>query len=271
MSFHRIIVGIDGRSGGGDALALARQVGSAGAAITLVHAYASRPPFPGASAGALDHVLRDDAHQMLVDAAEDDGHLELMAVADALPGRALHREAQERAAELICIGSCHHRELGRVRIGDGARGTLHGARCTVAVAPQGFAYASRPLRAIGVAYNGTAESAAALEVAREIAGDHDASIRLQMVIESDEQLRAAEQVLEGVLGDLGEHAGGSAVAGDPAAALGAFSASVDALVAGSRGRGGLASVLLGSTTDGLARSSACPLFVVPAPARAGDR
>lgn len=262
---HRIVVGIDGRSGGRDALELARRIGGPGAAITLVHACAVQPSVPGGSVGVLEHPLREDAHRLLADAAEDDGRLELAVVADAFPGSALHRAAEERGADLICIGSCHHRELGRARIGDGARGALHGARCAVAVAPQGYEYASRPLRAIGVAYNGTAESAAALDVAREIADEHDGSVSLRLVVAADDQLPELEQMLEGALADLGPHAEGSAVVGQVAAELQAFSSSVDVLVAGSRGRGTLASVLLGSTTDGLARSSACPLLVVPSP------
>jgi len=47
--------------------------------------------------------------------------------------------AQERAADLIVVGSSRHAFLGRILLGDDARESLDGAPCAVAIAPHEFA------------------------------------------------------------------------------------------------------------------------------------
>ena len=61
------------------------------------------------------------------------------------------------------------RRIGRVMLGDDTRAALNGAPCAVAVAPRGYGEAPLPLARIGVAYNGSPESVAALAEARELA------------------------------------------------------------------------------------------------------
>ena len=51
--------------------------------------------------------------------------------------------------------------------------------------------------------------------------------------------------------------------------LARFSATVDLLVCGSRGRGPLGSVMLGSVSAGVMRKASCPVLIVPRGARDG--
>jgi nucleotide-binding universal stress UspA family protein len=53
--------------------------------------------------------------------------------------------------------------------------------------------------------------------------------------------------------------------GDPAVELIAASHELDLIVCGSRGRGPLRAVLLGSVTERLLRGAACPVVIVPRP------
>lgn len=55
-----------------------------------------------------------------------------------------------------------------------------------------------------------------------------------------------------------------ALDGSGAALMTEFSTAVDLVVVGSRGRGGFAGMLLGSTSQSVIHHSACPVFVVPA-------
>ena len=53
------------------------------------------------------------------------------------------------------------------------------------------------------------------------------------------------------------------IEGNPAALLAEFSTAVDMLVVGTRGRGGFAGLLLGSTSQAILHHSVCPTIIVP--------
>ncbi|MEU6811590.1 universal stress protein [Streptomyces sp. NPDC046831] len=83
--------------------------------------------------------------------------------------------------------------------------------------------------------------------------------------EDDPVLDQARARLEGrVAGGPVEYLG---LDGVPAALLPGLSATAQLLVLGSRGRGGFASLLLGSNSLAAARDSECPVVVVPRPGR----
>jgi nucleotide-binding universal stress UspA family protein len=87
--------------------------------------------------------------------------------------------------------------------------------------------------------------------------------------------RQAEELLEGLLGEVGDALDGVDVRPsvvedrNPAEALVELSADADMLVVGSRGRGGFSSLLLGSVSHAAVLHALCPVVVIPS--RAEER
>src|SRR5688572_18196718 len=130
--FTTVVVGVDGRDGGRDAIALAQALGSD--AIVLLNAFpwetGHRTSGPIKDYG---DVLRTDTVRLLeTERSHAQVDAELVAVGDISPARAIHAEAQRRGADLIVVGSAHRGRLGRVLLGSVARSTVHGAPCPVA-------------------------------------------------------------------------------------------------------------------------------------------
>jgi nucleotide-binding universal stress UspA family protein len=153
--------------------------------------------------------------------------------------------------------------------GDDTQGSLSGAACAVAVAPHRYAQASRQIDTIGVAYNGSPESNAALVAARALATRNGATLHALSAVWPTATLAwpAGRTSLGGVWSamtfetferDASERLSaltgvdGRVTVGPPGDELLAFAGEVDLLVAGSRGHGPLRRPLLGSTSAYLA-------------------
>jgi len=283
--FRNVFIGVDGRPAGRDAVALAKMLGATGARFTLVHVYGGAL-MPGRPASvAFDAGARADSERLLEAERETAAiDAELISVCAPSVGRGLHTLAETRAADLLVLGS-HSRGLaGRVLVGDDTRASLNGASCAVAIAPRGYVAVvpAAGFGTVGVGYDFSAESQAALAAARELAArDHARISALYVVslpswgymapmpgnwgdiVEKDRKA-AAERVssLEGV--------DATAVYGLPGEELAAFGHRVDLLVVGSRNYGPLRRLVLGSTSDGLARHARCPLLVLPRKAPAAE-
>ena len=278
--FDSVLIGVDGRRGGRDAIALAKRLAAPNASFTLAHVDA-RGPVSWWSHHVGEERVFDRSAAML--AAERDRagiRAAIVCVADAAPGRALHDLAEQRAADLIVIGSSRRAPRGRVMLGDDAVASLHGAPCAIAIAPGGSADRAARLVEIGVACDGSPEGELALATARELASRTGASIRaLWMVsprdvgeeepIPADRPLAALRLV--GARSDrLAELDGiaGEAVYGARSRELSLFSSRVDLLIVGAGAHGSLRRTARGSVLRHLGRCSTCPLLVV-APAVAG--
>ena len=196
------------------------------------------------------------------------------------PGRGLHQQAEEQTADLLVVGSCSHGAFGRAMLGDDTRAALNGAPCAVAVAPLGYAEHPTPIAKVGVAYNASPESEAALALARKLAQPTRATVHALQVVsiptyaytgllppaigESIEvMLKEANSRME-QLPDVE----GRAVYGLAGEELAAFGEEVDILVVGSRGYGPVKRLVLGSTSDYLERHARCSLLVLPRAAAA---
>jgi nucleotide-binding universal stress UspA family protein len=274
--FTRIVVGVDCREGGRDALALATLLQSAGGG-ELVAVYACAPA-PLLHEDALARVENELARAGATGRA--------LAVSDRSPSHALRTIAERDGAELIVIGSSHLAGAARVLAGDDAAATLHCAPCAVAVAPRGFADVPRVLRRIGVGLDGSRESRLALALACRLAhqaGAHVSATRVMALpippwptmawdpewTEYDGSTRQSEQrVLAGVVAELDADVTPEVLVGTPWKELAARSADLDLLVVGARAYGPVRRALLGSTSTKLARHAACPLLVAPRGAHA---
>jgi nucleotide-binding universal stress UspA family protein len=172
-------------------------------------------------------------------------------------------------ADLIVIGSTHVGRAGRILPGSTGELVLPAAPCPVSVAPEGYRdRAERAFRRIGVAYDGSEESRAALRGATGLAVHLGA--RLDVITVVDDRTRADAETaargrLDAVLADLPEEleATGHMLAGDAASELAQHSPRLDLLIAGSRRYSPLRAVLVGGVSGRLIRLSACPLIITP--------
>jgi nucleotide-binding universal stress UspA family protein len=183
---------------------------------------------------------------------------------------------------MIVVGATHHGTALRLLAGSTPEHVLDDAPCPVAVAPEGFAR-QRPgtPRQIAVAYDGSPEAERALELGAELARRSGARLRLVTVVgpgaaayppldpgayaQLAELARTdAREQLDAALAKLTDvRAEGAVREGDPVEELAHDSTGDDLLIAGSRGRGPVRRVLLGSISSRLLRSAACPVVVVP--------
>ena len=288
--FGTMVVGVDGREGGRDALALAWTLARGGGAeLVAVHAYPYDARPLHASVVDLRASLRDEAKALLDrELAETAVSARKLVVGDTSPARALHAAAEQEGAGLVVVGSTHHGAVGRVLVGDVATGTLHHAPCPVAVAPRAYAGSSGQLGTIGVGFDGGEESREAVRVAVELARKFAARLEILSVIlapipsafptaydrewaeEAERHRREAAEVVRRLVDEAGVLASGGTIVGRPREELLALSRRVDLLVVGSRGWGPVRRLLLGSTSNRLMRESACPVLVVPRPKATGQ-
>src|SRR5947208_11498458 len=168
--FKQIVVGVDGRAGGRDAIALAKLLVAAGGELTLAHvvpgdAHADR----GASA-VYEASEAERAEALLETMREETGveaHLRWRGSSSV--GRGLHELCELIAADLVTVGSSRRGLLGRVLIGDDTSAALNGASCSIAIAPTNFSQQPGAMREIGVGYDGSPESEHALSVGTTLA------------------------------------------------------------------------------------------------------
>jgi nucleotide-binding universal stress UspA family protein len=284
--FTNVIAGVDGYDGGRDAVALAKAL--CAGRLTLLTAYPADPIRSRASLAGYEELQHDDSQRMLEAARlEADVDAELVPVADISPAHALQHAAQERDADLIVVGSAHHGPLGRIFLGDVGRVVLHGAPCPVAVAPKRFR--NGPPRTIAVAFDGSPQARAALDVAVPLATELGAALTLYVVWDAPpmpiattawsgvvldstlaESRRHAEQILADTLAQIPDSVAGQILRGVPRVELGEIARDVDLLIVGSRGWGPLSRVALGSTSDWLVHHAQCPVLVVPRPSHVPD-
>ena len=267
--FREVIVGVDGGPTGRDAVAVARLLMASDGRLVLAHVL-ELSPVRGAS-GAYGPAETAASKALLAAERQATGvDAELVPVTASSVGRGLHYVARARAADLLSVGSTRLGLAGRVLVGDVTRAALIGAPCAVAIAPRGYASEATPITKIGVGYDGSRESEAALAVARELAASHGASVSAMTVVEPPTlrgvaRSRADEEQLEEAKRDLATLDGvhGEVASGHAGEELARFSASLDLLVVGSRGYGPIRSLMLGSTAVHLASSAECPLLVLP--------
>jgi nucleotide-binding universal stress UspA family protein len=194
----------------------------------------------------------------------------------ATVGKQLCALAAKERADLLVVGSSQRGALDRAVAGDVARAALRGAPCPVAVAPPGFG--ARPVKVVGVAFDESPESEAALALAADLARDRGAQLRVVgaagfgwpadgegwEIPELVAAVREAHQkVIDRAVAELDVPADAEAVVGFPGPVVGRLAGEADVLFCGSRGRGALGRMILGSTSDQLVHLDRVPVVVVP--------
>jgi nucleotide-binding universal stress UspA family protein len=279
----RLLVALDNREGGWDALELARVIGSGERVSTLLVTVL----YPGAI--PMDYPIPpgeepDETKSLFEDAREKLPGIEVetQAYEGGSPAGILTRIAEREDFDAIVIGSPHRGVLGRVMIGSVANSLLNGAPADVAVAPRGYANSEHEApRTIAVGYDGAPESKVALRHAEAIAHRSNAKLEILTVVRppivapvmvpgisappspADPKPMLSE-ALESVDPQLPAEC--DRLDGDPALALvEACEEDVDLLVVGSRGYGPITRVLLGSVSREVAQKASCPVLVAKRP------
>ncbi|MBI4260061.1 MAG: universal stress protein [Actinobacteria bacterium] len=272
---QRVLVGTDGSARAEEAVRQGARVARAtGAALEVVFVHD-----PGL-ASAIDRIGGRDqrlrAEQVLAEASRIAGKEDVEAEVRWLVGHPpamLVREAEERFADLLCVGADAGFAERPHLLGGVALRALRLARCPVLVArpaPEGTA--GFPTSIVC----GIDGSDGSIRAAREAAALASATgARLRLVHARPDRpggaAAAARPSLPGALAEaeLVARAAGLEpeaveVPGDPAAALlrECAGASADVLVVGSRGLGGVSRLLLGSVSEQVVRRAPCSVLVV---------
>jgi nucleotide-binding universal stress UspA family protein len=285
--FHKVIVAFDGSEQARDALVLgATLTASDGELIVCcVHRFRTlsarvEPSAPDLDREQAEHCV-EEATQLL------DGALRItpLLVAGVCGALALQQTAEEQHADLLVLGSSHRGAVGRVLVGSVTEETLHGAPCPVAVAPVGFHRSpNRPrIGSIAVAYDDGLQAATALGVAGKLAAETGAHLQVIAIANTatplvlgstadlaysanvDSRVQMAEHDLAAAIASLpsGLRVTSEVRRGLPPEEILRSSHGVDLLVLGSRGRGPLRRIVLGSVSDAVVRAAACPVLIVP--------
>lgn len=189
---------------------------------------------------------------------------------------ALRRAVEHEGADLLVLGPSRH----------GTR-LLHRAPCAIALAPAGYAEREADrIRVVMVAFNGSPEALAAVDVAEDLALRSGATIRLVGVSELGNAGWAAADIPSATNGEYGHHllrdrllevreglpaelrTDARMLTGEAARRiLDEADLGVDVVVMGSRGFGAVMRALIGSVSGAVARRAPCPVIVVPWSAR----
>lgn len=274
--FKNVLVGVDGRSNGRDAVALASRLLAHDGRLTLVHVHSEAPRTArDAGSGGSGDAEQESLALLKHEREATEVQAELLAHHASSPGHGLHVLAETREADLIVVGSCSRGGFGRAMLGDDTRAALNGASCAVAVAVRGYFEHPLPIATIGVGYDGSRESRMALAAARQIAAGNRALIRALHVVMLPSYTfagiaaPAAGESVDALLQDARTEMAtlkdvqGQAMFGLPGEELASFGAEVDLLLVGSRSYGPIKRLMLGSTSNHLQRHARCSLLVLP--------
>jgi nucleotide-binding universal stress UspA family protein/anti-anti-sigma regulatory factor len=209
------------------------------------------------------HALLERAARELDEAVE-------MHVLIGEPAAGLLALAERESADLIVLAAPDPSRTGTLLLGSVYLALAGAGPCPVVGVPPGVETIA-PTGPIVCGVDGTEPSTAAAHVAADLAGRLETRLRLVHAAAAPEtRLDAAARILRETAEQLSGSTPGYLVErGPPAERLAAVAEreSAQLLVTGSRGRGQVASALLGSVASDLATSATRPLVIVPPHAR----
>jgi nucleotide-binding universal stress UspA family protein len=272
---YGIVAGYDGSPGSGDALRwAAREAKVRGTTLTVCLAWTP------------DHIALPTESD-LCDLARQHGQ-EILARglpyaqsvlgpgrvhADLASGSAAHVLCERsRSADLVVVGCRGHGELPGLLLGSVSWQVAGHARGRVVVVRGGWRPANQAPGPVVVGVDGSAAAAATLAFAFEEAGLRDVPLVAVCALADASGRLGEEHRVEEEFGNLMAAAAKEhpevavmerVLAGTPRAALLTASADAQMLVVGSRGRGGLEGMCLGSVAQAVLHHAPCPVGVVP--------
>lgn len=270
-SQRRIVVGCDGQAESADAIALADLMGTALDAELVVAA---------AWKGRRDELEGDKRlfFERCFSLAEKvlGGKPFRRRELSSSPVRGLKHLAASEAAAMIVVGSTNRGLLGRAIPGSTAEQLIHDADFPVLLAPIGFAERGS-IANIGVAFDGLRESERALEYGWRLADQMGVRLEvfavgprysaLDQALTQDREIneRKLRERVDAALSMVpsGVPCHGQTLTGDPGKELVKAFHDLDIVIAGSKGKGAIRSLAMGSVSGELIRSAHCAVLVVP--------
>jgi nucleotide-binding universal stress UspA family protein len=273
--YDNVVIGTNGQRSGHDAARLARSLAPDAAHFTLAYVGMSTPV---AHATNLELELADHdelPHMLAAEMRICGDNTEIARVYAGSVGDGLEDVAAEVDADLIVVGASQRHGIARLLTGDDVKSVLHHTARALAVAPTGHDDHPREITRVGVAVDEERVSEAALAHAGLLAEQLHARLTPCIVVEPhppavgwgtvavpvedpDSALTVARERLGELNGQPVE-----VVYGPVREELKQFSERVDLLVCGSRRNGAVRRLLLGSTSDHLARRIRTPLVIAP--------
>jgi nucleotide-binding universal stress UspA family protein len=266
----------------GMTVALAR---AEGARVAVAHVHGEVPPLyvdVGVGVGVeLHDELRRQGERLLAEL--DVPGIDEKLLLSGSPAVALQTLAEGREASLLAVGLTHREGVDRLIAGSVPAALLHGAPCPVLTVPPG-APAELP-GTIAVAFDGGAEAHRALASATRLVAATGGELLVLGAFESPAVAASAlgggldfERDVQAAFGDVVRQAA-TRIAGVPVRTrlltgapgseiVEATREGVGLLVAGSRSRGPLRAVVLGSVSRHLVDHAACPVLIIPRSAEA---
>ena len=249
--FARVVAGVDGSDAGYEAARQAARLVAADGWLELFTAvYLVEANLAAWSAPQIRARLEREATEAVCFGAaiggprarSRPGQWTATAVADARAG--------EKQATLAVVGTHGHSRLSEIMIGGVAGELLHSAPCSVCIARRPATEALFP-RAIVAGCDGSAESVAAVAVARQLADRFGASLSIVTGLGGKDVDHERARAL-----------GAITVEGHPVGALVEAGEDADIVVVGSRGLHGIKA--LGSVSERVAHQASCSVIVLRA-------
>lgn len=247
--FARVVAGVDGSEPGYEAARqAARLVDPDGSLELFTAVYLVEANLAGWSSTRIRAELEAEAGEAARRAVEIAGPRAESRLVNGPPLTTLFNELKATQATLAVLGTHGHSRLSEMLLGGVSGELLHHGPCSICIARPPAADALFP-RAIVAGFDGSAESEAALEAARELADRFGVPLRLVTAVggKAVDRERAAR-------------IGAELVDGRPVDALVDAGTTADIVVVGNRGLHGLRA--LGSVSERVAHEASCSVLVV---------